>query len=252
MWRCYQIFQFNSFYERRATNKTREETGTLYCHWVDWATWHETLNDILTRDNPVQSLLQLSQTLPLFQLKRTNFAEFTEVISEIPTITTWIEYWNGPFLKYRSDFYITLYDWEKNTSTDLKIGKNRISGSKLRLYVEEVLDSVYLSQNLYITALNFSPGMPFKFTLKYTFGTQFGVNISSVSTIAVALSTQNNSKRIFSPRSFLRIGEIVQQNLQNNFYETFSTKNIFESFFSYKMKRVEKQNFVLNLAQNLY
>ena len=35
--------------------------------------------------------------------------------------------------------------------------------------------------------------MPFQFTLKYTFGTQFGVNISSVSVIAVALSTQNNS-----------------------------------------------------------
>ena len=72
-----------------------------------------------------------------FQLKRTNFAEFTEEISEIPTITTWIEYSNGPFLKYWSDFYMQFYNWENNTSIDLEIGKNYISGSKLRVYVEE-------------------------------------------------------------------------------------------------------------------
>ena len=43
-------------------------------------------------------------------------------------------------------------------------------------------------------------------------------------------------KRIFSPRFFLRIGEIGHQNLQNNFYETFSPKQFFESFFLLKNK----------------
>ena len=43
------------------------------------------------------------------------------------------------------------------------------------------------------------------------------------------------AKMTFSARFFLRIGVIVHQNLQNNFYETFSPKNIFESFFVLKI-----------------
>ena len=138
-------------------------------------------------------LIYKGEVLNRFHLKRTNFAEFTEEVTEIPTVTTWIEYSNGPFLKYWSDFYIQFYNWENNTSIDLEIGKNQISGSTLRVYVEEFFDYDHSFQTFRITPLNFLPGMPFRFTLKYKFETQFGANISSVSIIAVALSTQNNS-----------------------------------------------------------
>ena len=43
--------------------------------------------------------------------------------------------------------------------------------------------------------------------------------------------------RIFSPRFFLRNGEIGDQNLQINFCETFSPKQFFESFFLLKDKK---------------
>ena len=73
-----------------------------------------------------------------FQLKRTNFAEYTEDISEIPTVTTWISYASkGPFLKYWRDFKIRYYNWDNNTSTILALGENNIQGSKLSVYLEE-------------------------------------------------------------------------------------------------------------------
>ena len=71
-----------------------------------------------------------------FQLKRTNFAEYTEDISEIPTVTTWISYAsNGHFLKYWRDFKMRY--WKNNTSTELALGENEIKGSQLSVYLEE-------------------------------------------------------------------------------------------------------------------
>ena len=128
-----------------------------------------------------------------FQLKRTNFAEYTEDLSEIPTVTTWIVYASkGPFLKYWRDFKIRYYHWDNNTSTILALGENDIQGSKLSVYLEEFKEhegTTGYEQTFRITPINFEAGMPHDFALTYNFWT----NTSRVSTINAALSPRNSS-----------------------------------------------------------
>ena len=81
--------------------------------------------------------------IPRFQLKRTNFAEYSEVITEIPTVTTWIEYRSdySQSYQYWKDFRIVLYNWQNYSSTNLKLGRNKVLESFLDVYFENFTDS---------------------------------------------------------------------------------------------------------------
>ena len=122
-----------------------------------------------------------------FHLKRTNFAEYSEFIMEIPTVTTWIEYRSdySQNLQYWNDFTIELYHWQNDSSTtSLELGENKVFGSSLHVFFENFTDGTYR-----ISPVNYAPGMPHDFSLSYSFQS----NTSNVSRIAVALSTRNNS-----------------------------------------------------------
>ena len=70
---------------------------------------------------------------------RTQFAEFEENISEIPTILTYIEFKRTLItpLKYRSDFNISFGVVGHGEPKNLTQGNNTIHGSQLRLRLEE-------------------------------------------------------------------------------------------------------------------
>ena len=70
---------------------------------------------------------------------RTQFAEFEENITEIPTISTYIEFKRTLItpLKYGSDFNISFGVVGHGEPKNLTQGNNTIHGSQLRLRLEE-------------------------------------------------------------------------------------------------------------------
>ena len=97
-----------------------------------------------------------------FQHKKTSFAEYTELVKELPSITTWIEfapkYATLKSLRFGVDFNITLSsNW--NYETTLKGGENNISGLSLMLGA----DYDYFGYHVYrLTPLNFDTETAYK------------------------------------------------------------------------------------------
>ena len=71
-----------------------------------------------------------------FQHKKTSFAEYTELLTELPSLITWIDYTPAAseYLSLGVDFNITWYSgWSWDGETALKEGENNISGLILML-----------------------------------------------------------------------------------------------------------------------
>ena len=90
-----------------------------------------------------------------FHHQKTSFAEYTELLTELPSITTWIDYapkYATPDLRLGVDFNITYQRSYYDTGTTLKEGENNISGLSLMLGA----DYDYWSYHMYrLTPLNF-------------------------------------------------------------------------------------------------
>ena len=126
---------------------------------------------------------------PRFLQKRTNFAEYGEQITEMPTIVTWIQYSNlARRLEFGKDYQINYSEHPWATSTNLTQGENWISSIKIRFDVK--YDS-YGQQMLQTTPLDFNPGiLENAFRLTYLFENQ---TESQVTRVGISLSARNNS-----------------------------------------------------------
>ena len=136
-----------------------------------------------------------------FMLKRTNFAEYYEDITELPTIFTWIEFdgYSESYLNVGIDFNVT-WQWEwgdedgYNPDIILKLGKNIIGIRKLEINFEAMgnrNETRNTIQNYKIIPLKYTPSTkPMNFWLTYEFT---GREEPLVARVGVAISTQNNS-----------------------------------------------------------
>ena len=86
--------------------------------------------------------------------KRTNFVEFHEPITELPTIITYIDSLERGQFKYGKDFNISFE--HKETSyipANLTFGENEVNGSPLRVDFEAIDDG----HEFKITPINYQP-----------------------------------------------------------------------------------------------
>ena len=125
------------------------------------------------------------QVVQKFTLGRTNFAEFDEELTELPTLVAFIDDGGTNSLKIVIDFNISyIVSDSKNitnfTATILKIGENFIA-ENLRL----LLDLIYDGNFLKISFIDYDS------TLSNAFGFMF--RNTSVHKVALFLTTENNS-----------------------------------------------------------
>ena len=124
--------------------------------------------------------------LQRFSLKRTNFAEYDEEITELPTVFTYINPLSDE-VKFKSDFNISYRRSGAAISVNLTEGENVVSEGPLKVdFKQRGKETVFK-----ITPLNFKIGMDLDYTLTYTFEKSFDLEL--VSHIGVALRTDNNS-----------------------------------------------------------
>ena len=94
-------------------------------------------------------LFYVGDCLSKFQMQRTNFAQFSEAITELPTLYTWIEYsdYSKRRLEIGQDFNITYWTSNRENNDDddeeeggkiLEFGSNEINGTKLEMEIEEL------------------------------------------------------------------------------------------------------------------
>ena len=130
--------------------------------------------------------IYMGNVLKRFRAKKTNFAEYSESITELPTMLAWIEYSeNSTGLEIGVDVNIT---WNYYS---LELGQTVLyNGLKLEL---EDLERIDISDpSMYrISPLNFPTGMPKDF--KYWFSFTFSQNDSTVSKAGISFTTKNNS-----------------------------------------------------------
>ena len=130
--------------------------------------------------------IYMGNVLKRFRAKKTNFAEYSESITELPTMLAWIEYSeNSTGLEIGVDVNIT---WNYYS---LELGQTVLyNGLKLEL---EDLERIDISDpSMYrISPLNFPTGMPKDF--RYWFSFTFSQNDSTVSKAGISFTTKNNS-----------------------------------------------------------
>ena len=134
-----------------------------------------------------------------FQHKKTSFAEYTESLTELPSVTAWIEYApknaTSSDLRLGVNFNISYQrgnysKWEWENETTLNEGENNISGISLMLGADFDPWGYHMYR---LTPLNFDREVVIYswHILAFRFANQ---SVSSkVSKIMLALSTKNNS-----------------------------------------------------------
>ena len=133
-----------------------------------------------------------------YKQKRTNFAEYDEAISELPTLVTWIQYFpnvqSSEYLKFGEDYSIIFWQHPWRQQTSLKEGENWISDENAHPVIGlklEAKNDFEWKQRLKITPMNFSIGLlDIEFRLTFRF-----VNAKHllVSGVKIAISSRNNS-----------------------------------------------------------
>ena len=119
--------------------------------------------------------------LQRFQLKRTNFAEYEEETTELPTIQTWLGFGN---LTFGQDYNISYTQHGSSQSRVLSQGHNMIGTLKVKF--ERLGHRAFM-----ITPLNFSKGMHRAYDLTYQFKNASWKKV--VRDVGISLSTENNS-----------------------------------------------------------
>ena len=135
--------------------------------------------------------IYMGDVIPRFWLGRTNFAEYQEVMNELPTISTYIINVPKNFTMGK-DFYLSL-----NGKT-MEFGINDIQGlvtdSSLKVNVQYVLPEQFFTRSgkwihwVQIKPLNFSAEAPQVLTLEYSF-----VSTLNESQIGTYLTPENAS-----------------------------------------------------------
>ena len=98
-----------------------------------------------------------------FFKKRTNFVEYHEPITELPTIITYIDSLERGQFKYGKDFNISFEHKETWIPANLTFGENEVNGSPLKVDFEAIDDGYKFK----ITPINYQPGMPYTHVMKY-------------------------------------------------------------------------------------
>ena len=130
-----------------------------------------------------------------FQVKRTAFSEYSESISDMPTIVTRISYSANKTWSYGKDFSIAVKPRQSAAANNsLKYGRNEIDGLSLRFEHLRVISFGPGKLNEYrITPLNFPPmnGLS-DYEIKWTLNDTSG-HSSKVNFVGMVLTTHNNS-----------------------------------------------------------
>ena len=119
-----------------------------------------------------------------YLLKRTNFAEYLEPVTELPTISTWIqtEFMEDSILEYGRDYRIEYFVAGENneTLTELEIGNNTVKNTVWNLEIKKALTLLRPSI--------LSSDLPTQFSLRYSFE-----NHTRVDKVGIYLTAENNS-----------------------------------------------------------
>ena len=139
--------------------------------------------------------------LQKFQLKRTNFAEYEEEITELPTIFAWLSPYDGDLI-LGDNFNLSIIaktsdplnsispSWTEGVN--LKIGENFVHNLKLTCHELQFAKNLDL-RVFKVRPDNFTVGMPLDYALKFTFD-----NLSVVNLIVISLVAENNSYSMYS------------------------------------------------------
>ena len=130
---------------------------------------------------------------------KTYFAEFSEPISELPTIVTYIYNSKNRSYKYMNDYKIYFTTLESinveskesitENLTPLSHGDNTIDGIPFSLNLEEFYEGAYDNQIFKITPINFNYEIPLStYALRYSFNQSAGQP-----KISMTLHSENNS-----------------------------------------------------------
>ena len=130
-----------------------------------------------------------------YSQKRTNFAEHSEQITELPTFVISIQYLQNiqpsELLKFGEDISIVYWQYPWHQQTILKEGNNWLSSVGLKLDIKDLNSMWQTGKKVKITPLNFTKDLLTKeFRLTFKFPTK---KHTFVSHIKIALSTANNS-----------------------------------------------------------
>ena len=134
----------------------------------------------------------LGNVWPRYLQQRTNFAEYGELITELPTFVGWIQYKPGvqssEHLEFGEDYSIVYWNHPWWKQTVLKEGDNWMEKVGLRL---ELKPDYNWDKKFKITPLNFSTDLlDIEFRLTFRFVNQKHLLVSGVK---IALSSNNNS-----------------------------------------------------------
>ena len=133
-----------------------------------------------------------------FQQKRTNFAEFSENVTELPTVLTLIAY-SEPTDPLSGQGYTMWYKAFKGTNfTQLVEGENWIyhNDGDTRLQMEKIVlsrEKKVPAEYYRLTPLNFSPGMPTSFILRYALDNSTTGQIPILK-VGISMAANNNSE----------------------------------------------------------
>ena len=127
------------------------------------------------------------QVVQRFVIQRTDFSEYSETVSELPTLVTYPMLYNTWMIG--QDFNISYGIRGSSSAKNLSIGINDISES-LRIDVEHLYNvSVFK-----ITPLNFSNDLLPDYVLSYTVDEYLMNDYNTTIEFGVRLSTENNSQ----------------------------------------------------------
>ena len=132
--------------------------------------------------------IYIGDVIPRFLIGRTNFAEYEEVMNELPTISTFIIDNKPTNITLRKDFNLTL------SGKILELGINDIQSINLTVDVQSVMPEQFFSPSgkklhwIQIRPLNFPPEVPYRLDLEYSF-----VSTPEESQVGIYLTPENTS-----------------------------------------------------------
>ena len=135
------------------------------------------------------------KVLERFLLERTDFSEYDEAITELPTLVAYVDPLDPNILKLGRDFNISYGAADidaKDITTHLELGENSVEeNSTLRIEMEQIRE-----QNVFkITPVNFTPGSRTDYVLIYTFENS-SVDSHKTLEVGMRITPENNSVHI--------------------------------------------------------
>ena len=139
-------------------------------------------------------LIAYGEVIQKFQLKRTNFAVYTERITELPTILTGmsgdimdLEFGRDYGMFYGAASASMFYELLNMQSVNLSEGHNSVPGSNLTVALEQAGINNFL-----ITPINFQPVMKVDYLLAYIFFNASSLSNKSLE-VEILLTVKNNT-----------------------------------------------------------